>query len=66
MTFVPEIIFSNNDVVVVNKPYGMLVHEDWHSRVEGTLVEWFLEIILKQRGGEEALKPDGTPSSVPV
>ena len=32
MTFVPEIIFSNNDVVVVNKPYGMLVHEDWHSR----------------------------------
>ncbi|MDZ4661718.1 MAG: RluA family pseudouridine synthase [Pseudomonadota bacterium] len=62
MTFVPEIIFSNNDVVVVNKPYGMLVHEDWHSGVEGTLVEWFLENYPEAKGvGEEALKPDGTP-----
>ncbi len=58
---VPEIIFEDEAVLVVNKPYGMLVHEDWHSGREGTLVEWFLKRVPSAQGvGEETLKPDGT------
>lgn len=58
---VPEIIFEDDEVLVVNKPYGMLVHEDWHSGQEGTLVEWFLKRVPSAQGvGEETLKPDGT------
>lgn len=58
----PEIIYEDADVLVVNKPYGMLVHEDWHSGAEGTLVEWFLARVPEAKGvGEETTKPDGTP-----
>jgi 23S rRNA pseudouridine1911/1915/1917 synthase len=58
----PEIIYEDGEVLVVNKPYGMLVHEDWHSGEAGTLVEWFLARVPEAKGvGEAALKPDGTP-----
>lgn len=59
---IPEVIFENDEVLVVNKPYGMLVHEDWHSGEEGTLVEWFLGRVPEAKGvGEVTTKPDGTP-----
>jgi 23S rRNA pseudouridine1911/1915/1917 synthase len=59
---IPEVIFENDEVLVVNKPYGMLVHEDWHSGEEGTLVEWFLARVPEAKGvGEVTQKPDGTP-----
>lgn len=58
----PEILFENEAILVVNKPYGMLVHEDWTSGTEGTLVEWFLARAPEARGvGEVTTKPDGSP-----
>ncbi len=58
----PDIIFENEGILVVNKPYGMLVHEDWTSGTEGTLVEWFLARVPEARGvGEVTTKPDGSP-----
>lgn len=62
MKLIPEVIYENDEVLVVNKPYGMLVHEDWHSGEEGTLVEWFLARVPEAKGvGEVTQKPDGTP-----
>jgi 23S rRNA pseudouridine1911/1915/1917 synthase len=58
----PEVIYEDENIIVVNKPYGMLVHEDWHSGAEGTLVEWFLKRVPEAKGvGEITTKPDGTP-----
>ena len=58
----PEVLFENDDVLVVNKPYGLLVHEDWHSGDAPTVVEWFLDRCPEARGvGEVSIKPDGTP-----
>lgn len=61
-TFNPEIIYEDSDILVVHKPYGMLVHEDWTSGVSGTLVEWFLKRVPEASGvGEVTTKPDGSP-----
>ncbi len=58
---IPEIIYEDDEVLVVNKPYGMLVHEDWHSPKSGTLVDWFLNRVPTALGvGEDTVKPDGT------
>ena len=60
--FQPEVIYEDESVIVLNKPYGMLVHEDWHSGNEDTVVEWFLARVPEAKGvGEASLKPDGTP-----
>jgi 23S rRNA pseudouridine1911/1915/1917 synthase len=60
-TLVPEVIYEDETVVVINKPYGMLVHEDWTSGTEGTVVQWFLNKIPSALGvGEDTEKPDGT------
>lgn len=37
-----KILFENNDVVVINKPAGIMVHGDGRSD-EKTIVDWFLE-----------------------
>ena len=58
---VPEIVYEDESVVVINKPYGMLVHEDWVSGTEGTVVEWFLNRTPEALNvGEKTEKPDGT------
>lgn len=58
----PTVIYEDASVLVIDKPYGMLVHEDWHSGEEGTLVEWFLQRFPEAKGvGEVTQKPDGTP-----
>lgn len=58
----PEILFENKALLVVNKPYGMLVHEDWTSGTSGTMVEWLLARAPEAAGvGEVSLKPDGSP-----
>ena len=45
----PEILFENDDVVVINKPVGLMVHDDGHN--EGsTVVDWFLEKYPGSRG----------------
>ncbi len=38
----PEILFEDNDVVVINKPSGLVVHSDGKTK-EPNLVEWLLE-----------------------
>ncbi len=58
----PTVLYEDEEVLVVSKPYGMLVHEDWQSGVEGTLVEWFLKRVPEAKGvGEVSEKSDGTP-----
>jgi len=57
----PQVIFEDDEVLVISKPYGMLVHEDWNSGIEGTLVEWFLKRCPEAKGvGESTEKPDGS------
>ena len=58
----PEVLYEDEHLVVINKPYGMLVHEDWTSGSEGTVVAWHLSRTPEALGvGENSLKPDGTP-----
>lgn len=55
----PEIIFENEDVLVIDKPAGLLVHSD-SSDPKDTLVEWFLNHEPKARGvGEPRIGKDG-------
>lgn len=55
----PAVIYEDEAVLVVNKPYGMLVHEDWQQS-EGTVVEWLLARCPAVKGvGEQTLTPDG-------
>lgn len=55
------VLFENEDVVVINKPTGWLVHED--GRTEGpTIVSWFLERYPDAREvGEPGYSTKGTP-----
>ena len=44
-----DVLFENDDVVVVNKPEGVMVHPDGHH--EGvTVVDWFLKKYPKAKG----------------
>ncbi len=55
----PEIIFENEDVLVINKPVALMVHED--KRTEGeTVVDWFVHRVPEARGvGEPQVTPAG-------
>jgi 23S rRNA pseudouridine1911/1915/1917 synthase len=58
----PHVIYEDDSIIIINKPYGQLVHEDWTSGVSGTVVEWFLRYYPAAQGvGEETQKPDGSP-----
>ncbi len=55
-----EIIYEDDDVLVVNKPSGLLVHAD-RGEAGDTVVEWFLARAPLARGvGEPAHGRDGT------
>lgn len=55
----PKIIFENDDVLVVNKPTGLMVHEDGVAQ-EPTLVDWFLEYSPQSKGvGENNISKEG-------
>lgn len=57
----PIVLYEDEAVLVVNKPYGMLVHEDW-QKADATLVDWFLARCPAARGvGEVTATPDGKP-----
>lgn len=59
MSHTPTIIYEDNTMIVVDKPYGLLVHEDGKS-TEPTLVDWFLERCPEAKGvGESTTSPDG-------
>ncbi|MAZ56345.1 RNA pseudouridine synthase [bacterium] len=44
-----EIIFENEDFLVINKPAGLLVHEDGNGD-ETTVVDWFLQHYPDAKG----------------
>lgn len=54
-----EILFENNDVLVINKPVGLSVHSE-NANASGTLVEWFLAQVPDALGvGEPKFDQDG-------
>ncbi len=56
----PEIIYEDGDMLVINKPSGMMVHNDGRS-TEKTVVDWFLSREPQAKGvGEGAFAQDGT------
>lgn len=58
----PTILFENDDVMVINKPSGMRVHNDGSHDDGQTVAEWFLKQTPAAQGvGEQATLQDGTP-----
>lgn len=56
-----EVLYEDDGVVVVDKPSGIVVHEDGRSEGE-TVVDWLLHRAPKARGvGEVGHTPDGIP-----
>lgn len=54
-----HILYEDDQVMVINKPSGILVHEDGRSK-EGTVVDWFLERTPTARGvGEPGKSQNG-------
>lgn len=54
----PSIIFENDSVVVVNKPEGLVVHEDGYDANQATLVAWLLQRYPHMKGvGEPGHSP---------
>lgn len=51
----PTILFKNDSVVVVDKPSGLIVHDDGKTE-EPTLVEWFISHFPDAEGVGEPLK----------
>ncbi|MDO8523788.1 MAG: RluA family pseudouridine synthase [bacterium] len=55
----PEILFENDDVVVINKPVGLIVHSDGRT-VEPSVAEWILEKFPETHDvGEPWKSPQG-------
>jgi len=55
----PQIIFEDADVLVVNKPAGLIVHSDGRTK-EPSLTEWLLSRYPEMAGvGEPWLSPQG-------
>jgi len=56
----PIVLYEDGGVLVVSKPYGMLVHEDWQPSTSPTLVDWFLLREPSARGvGEQTVTAQG-------
>ena len=56
-----EILFENDDVLAINKPAGLMVHEDGYNEGE-TVVDWFLGHAPGARGvGEPQTNNKGEP-----
>ncbi len=59
MALEPTILYEDADVLVINKPAGMMVHEDGHNADE-TVVQWFLSKYPEAKGvGEPGKSPKG-------
>ncbi len=60
----PTILFENDDILVVNKPAGLIVHSDGRT-VEDSLAQWVAREFPALRGvGEAWVSPQG--ESVPL
>lgn len=56
----PTVLYEDDTVLVINKPYGWLTHTDGHSSAP-TVVEWFVRRLPKVAGvGEIGYSPKGT------
>lgn len=56
-----KILYEDEDMLVIDKPSGILVHGDGRSD-ERTVVDWFLDHVPSARGvGEPGNAQDGTP-----
>jgi len=56
----PGIMYEDNDVLVINKPEGWMVHEDGKKSDAPIVVEWFLARVPTARGvGEVGYAQDG-------
>lgn len=55
----PVVLYEDNDVLVINKPYGWLVHADGYNEAP-TIVEWFCSRVPEARGvGEPGYSRSG-------
>lgn len=55
------ILYEDDDVMVINKPSGIMVHGDGRSD-DKTVVDWFLSRVPEARGvGEPGFAQDGSP-----
>ncbi len=56
----PTILYEDTEVMVIDKPYGWLVHDDGHAVNVPIVVEWFLSRTPEARGvGEPGFSPQG-------
>ncbi len=56
-----KVIYEDDGAIVIDKPSGMLVHNDGRSNEE-TVVDWFLDRVPSAHGvGEPGRAQDGTP-----
>lgn len=56
----PTVLYQDDDVMVINKPYGWLVHEDGHNKEIKTIVDWFCKLVPEAVGvGEGGYSPKG-------
>lgn len=54
-----EILFENDDLMVINKPEGLMVHNTGHTE-EPTVAEWFITQVPEAKGiGEPQLSQKG-------
>lgn len=56
----PTILYEDDDVLVINKPYGWLVHHDGHNENTATVVDWLCVRNPEVRGvGESGYSTKG-------
>src|SRR5438552_1867074 len=63
---ITTVLYENDDVLVVDKPAGLVVHSDGRTK-EPTLVDWLLKYYpsIKEVGGPPALPATRYPLPVP-
>jgi 23S rRNA pseudouridine1911/1915/1917 synthase len=62
MTHEPTIIYESDELLVIDKPAGLMVHGDGKGHQEETLADWLLATYPNMANvGESWTAPDGTP-----
>tara|TARA_B100002051_G_C16745015_1_gene646979 strand:- start:1001 stop:1771 length:771 start_codon:yes stop_codon:yes gene_type:complete len=57
----PAVLFENDDVVFINKPYGWLTHADGHNQTAPVVVDWLCAKYPEAKGvGEPGYAKDGS------
>ncbi len=53
----PEVIFEDDDILVINKPAGLVVHSDGRTK-ESTLADWLINNYPETRGVGDSWQAD--------